>query len=121
MSATFEERLKEIRESRNMTQDELGEAVGANRVAISRYENGIIRPTSKRMAALAGALGVTVEYLMGGENTPEQKEQDEAWAIRERLRRDPDYRILFDAANKASPKHLRAAAAMLKALEPAND
>lgn len=64
MSATFEERLKEIRESRNMTQDELGEAVGANRVAISRYENGIIRPTSKRMAALAGALGVTVEYLI---------------------------------------------------------
>lgn len=57
MSATFEERLKEIRESRSMTQDELGEAVGANRVAISRYENGTIRPTSKRMAALAVQCG----------------------------------------------------------------
>ena len=70
MSATFEQRLKEIREQRDMTQDELGEAVGANRVAISRYENGTIRPTSKRMAALAEALGVTVEYLMGGERKP---------------------------------------------------
>lgn len=66
---------------------------------------------------MADYFGVTVDELLGREPEP-AKVQDEAWAIRERLRRDPSYRLLFDAADKASPEHLRAAAAMLKALNP---
>ena len=117
MTDTFPARLKETREARKLTQDELGEMVGANRVAISRYESGTIRPNGKRLAALADALDVTVEYLMGGDPSEDQEEKDEAWVIRERMRRDPNYRILFKAAETAKPEHLRAAAAMIKALE----
>ena len=117
MKDMFPARLRETREARKFTQDELAEMVGANRVAISRYESGLIRPSAKRLAALASALDVTVEYLMGG-NPPEDKEEkDEVWAIRERMRRDPNYSLLFSAAENAKPEHLRAAAAMIKALE----
>ena len=50
------------------------------------------------------------------EQGTEETKEDDAWAIRERLRRDPEYRLLFSAADKAKPEHLKAAAAMLKIL-----
>ena len=64
---------------------------------------------------MADFFNTTVDDILG--RTP-QNDDDESWAIRERLRRDPEYRMLFSAAEKATPEHLRAAAAMLKALEP---
>lgn len=118
MSNSFPERLRAIRDQRNMTQDELGEMIGANRVAISRYESGYIRPGSERMSLLAKSLGVTVDYLMGEEQKPEQ--DDDLFELRERLRRDPDLRDLFESIKKAKPEHIRAGAAFFKALESQN-
>lgn len=117
MNATFSSRLKEIRESRNMTQDDLAEKIGTNRVTISRYEAGTVQPSGARVAEMASVLGVTIDYLMKGETSKEQEEQDEVWILRDRMRNDPDYRILFKAAQKATPEHLRAAAAVLNALD----
>jgi hypothetical protein len=69
------------------------------------------------LLVLADYFGVTVDELLGRDPDP-QNTQDEAIAIRDRLRKDPAYRILFDAAKSATPQHLKAAAAMLKALGP---
>jgi hypothetical protein len=41
--------------------------------------------------------------------------------LRERLRSDPDFRLLFDAASRVAPEHVKTAAAMLKALKGEND
>ncbi len=41
--------------------------------------------------------------------------------LRESLRKDPNMRMLFSAARSATPEHIRAAVAMLKALEPPED
>ena len=109
-------KMREIRRSKKLTMKELGNLVGVSESTISLYENGKHEPDIITMGRIADALSVSVDELLG--RAVETPAEDEAWSIRERLRRDPAYRLLFDAADNASPEHLRAAAAMLKALEP---
>lgn len=57
-------KIKEIRESRDMTQEELAEKSGVSRVTISGLENGTERnTTSKTLVKIASALGVTVDQI----------------------------------------------------------
>ena len=120
MSFDVGERIREFRKQAGLNQDQLAELSSLNRVTVAKYESGKVEPGAKALSRIADALEVSVDILLGRstDETIASPEQDEAWAIRERLRRDPAYRLLFDAADNASPEHLRAAAAMLKALEP---
>lgn len=116
------ERIKNRRKDLGMSQDELAELASLNRVTVAKYESGKVEPGAQALSRIADALETSVDILLGRTTpTPDETEQNEAMAIRERLRRDPSYRLLFSAADKASPEHLRAAAAMLKALEPNED
>jgi transcriptional regulator with XRE-family HTH domain len=116
------ERIKNRRKELGMSQDELAELASLNRVTVAKYESGKVEPGAQALSRIADALETSVDILLGRSTpTPDETEQNEAMAIRERLRRDPSYRLLFSAADKASPEHLRAAAAMLKALEPEED
>ena len=57
-------RLKELREAKHMTQDELSAATGINRVAIARYETTNMGMTIGTARLLANALGCTVNDLL---------------------------------------------------------
>ena len=118
MSFDVGERIREFRKQAGLNQDQLAELSSLNRVTVAKYESGKVEPGAKALSRIADALEVSVDILLGRSTDEAQPQDDEAWAIRERLRRDPAYRLLFDAADNASPEHLRAAAAMLKALEP---
>lgn len=118
MSFDVGERIREFRKQAGLNQDQLAELSSLNRVTVAKYESGKVEPGAKALSRIADALEVSVDILLGRNTDEAQPPDDEAWAIRERLRRDPAYRLLFDAADNASPEHLRAAAAMLKALEP---
>lgn len=109
------ENIRKTREMQGLSQEELAELAALHRVTLARYESGKVEPGAQQLGRIADALGVSVDVLLG-RNSPDN-EIDDTWAIRERLRRDQNYRLLFDAADNATPEHLRAAAAMLKALE----
>jgi transcriptional regulator with XRE-family HTH domain len=113
-------KLKEIRESRGMSQRQAALGLNLSPTVYNRYENGLREPSNVVLLAMADFFGVTVDELLGRNDDTLQADNDEAWTIRERLRRDPSYRLLFDAADAATPEHLRAAAVMLKALEDKN-
>lgn len=117
---TTGELLRELRNQRKLTQEEVAIKNGIALTTYARYELGLRLPKTTIATKLANFYGITVGELLMGKVTNRDENDEEAWQIRERLRRDPDYRILFDAAGKASPEHLRAAAAMLKALEGDN-
>ena len=57
-------RLKLIRERKALTQRELAEKAGINRVTITRIENGYDQPFPATVRKLADALGVRPEDLM---------------------------------------------------------
>lgn len=119
MATNLSNRLTELRNKIGESQLAVAEACSISHTALGRYESGTRTPRAEVLAKLADYYGVSVDYIIGNEENTAQAEE-EAWHIRERLRRDPDYKILFDAAGKATPEHLRAAAAMLKALEGDN-
>lgn len=61
-------RLKTVRERRALTQHELAERAGVNRVTIARLEGGVDQPLPGTVRKLAGALGVEPEELMDESN-----------------------------------------------------
>ena len=68
----FGERLKRLRKQMGLNQAELARLAGVTRASISLYEK---RPTAEKcrvymLAAIAGGLGVTVDYLVTGEESP---------------------------------------------------
>ena len=109
-------RLKEIREARGITQRQAAIDLNMSPTVYNRYEKGLREPSNVVLIAIANYFGVSVDELLGRESVSEQENIDTD-SIRERYRRDPAYRLLFDAAENAKPEHLRAAAAMLKSLE----
>jgi len=69
----FGSRLREFREMRGLTQEELGRAVNTDWTQISRYERGINAPTADRLVALARVLRVTPNSLLLGDRSAEEK------------------------------------------------
>lgn len=69
------QRIKEIRESRGLTQAELASKSGVRQPAISDIETGVTRkPSADTIFRLAKALGCTMEELIA----PEEVDQDDA-------------------------------------------
>lgn len=62
----FEKNLKEYRERKGLTQNELGVLVGVTQGAIAQFENGSSLPNIKTAVRIAEALGVTCEQLVKG-------------------------------------------------------
>jgi len=57
-------KIKEVREARKMTQEELADKSGVSRGTISALENGSIRTTTtKTLVRLSRALGVSVDQI----------------------------------------------------------
>jgi len=113
----FPDRLKDLRKQKKLTQGDLAELMGMSQATVASWEKGTRKPDIDALLQLAGILGCSVDYLLGRASA-DLNDTDDAWEVRERLRRDPNFRILFDASKKATAENLRAAAAMLKALEP---
>jgi len=72
---TMGERIRYLRESINLTQEELGDLLGVQKSAIAKYENGkvenIKRSTIKKMSII---FNKPASYLMGfDENESEDK------------------------------------------------
>ena len=68
--ATFSERIKELRESRNLTQEALGTVIGVKRYSIYSYEKGCAYPEMKGLIALADFFDVSMDYLAGRTDNP---------------------------------------------------
>ena len=67
----FCDRLKNLRKSANVTQGELAERMNVHPQTISRWERGITEPDVAQLGELAEALGISVERLLGCDETGE--------------------------------------------------
>ena len=69
----FGTRLKDVRLSKNITQDELAKLCNTTKQVISRYERGERTPKITVAAEYSEKLGVDLSYLLG-ENVPMYRE-----------------------------------------------
>lgn len=63
---TFGSRLRARRAEAHLTQDQLGEALGVSKAAVSRWESDKDYPSFGVLPKLSRALGVSLDYLVDG-------------------------------------------------------
>lgn len=66
-------RIKKLRESRNIGQKELAIDLKVTQPTVSNWELGYKEPSSKSAAKIADYFGVSIDYLLCRENTENQK------------------------------------------------
>lgn len=89
--STFQQRLKDLRTGSGLTQEELGKKVGVGKMTVSQYETGSRRPDIETLEALADALNVSVDYLIGKSDITVQLVNEDDLAVL----RDDSFRRLF--------------------------
>ncbi|MGX5571759.1 helix-turn-helix domain-containing protein [Bacillus toyonensis] len=68
MSETIGSRIKGVRNSLKMKQNELAEAVGVNYTMISLYESNKREPSRETVEKIARVTNVSTDYIMGLSN-----------------------------------------------------
>lgn len=66
------ERVTLWRKKKKLTQEELAIKVNVTKAAISNYENGHSTPSNETLVALADALGIDTDYLLGRSDKPNE-------------------------------------------------
>ena len=65
----FNDRLKELRQGRKLTQEEFSKLTGISRSAIGMYESGKREPNFKTLELIADFFNVDMDYLLGKTDT----------------------------------------------------
>ena len=63
----FGERLKELRQEKNIGQVELAAKIGVSKGIISLWEQSKREPTLSSLVAIADYFSITIDYLIGRE------------------------------------------------------
>lgn len=61
----FPERLKQLRQKKGLTQQEIADLVHVNRVTYTNWEKGKREPSFENLVKLASILGTSTDYLLG--------------------------------------------------------
>ena len=80
----IQERLKELRQKKELTQVELARRVGISKHLYNKYERNNVRPSDDTLLKLAKELEVTFEYLVFGRDANLPTEKSDALAPEER-------------------------------------
>lgn len=109
------DRIRNLREGKQMTQEELAKLLDTKRQTISKYEKGIVTNIpSDRLEAMAEILDTTPEYILGWETV--QKNNDAIVDIVVRLRNDSVFLELVDTLNRMDEEKILSVKNMLSTL-----
>lgn len=64
--------IKDLREDRDLTQQDLAELLNISQTTYSRYESGVLDIPSNSLIKLAKFYGVSVDYILGLTDNPKQ-------------------------------------------------
>ncbi len=86
----LDKRLRELRISLQLTQQEIADKLHISRVRYNQYETGKRQPDNEMLKIISNFYKVSVDYLIG--NDPEQATLDEEL---QQLLNDPDTLVAF--------------------------
>ena len=76
MELKFAERLRKYRRDRDMTQEELAQKIGISPQSVSKWERDEGLPDVTMLPKLAGYFGVTIDALLGYDETAQKEDFD---------------------------------------------
>ncbi|MDM5430772.1 MULTISPECIES: helix-turn-helix domain-containing protein [Bacillus cereus group] len=69
MDNVFGKRLKELRKTHKMTQQDLADKISLSKSIVSKYESGVAKPSYEALAELSQVFNVSSDYLTGKTNS----------------------------------------------------
>lgn len=106
---TLYERIESLRKSKGISQGDLEKELKFSNGSISKWKNGTPKP--ERLQKIAEYFGVTMDYLMTGE----EKESSSGYYLNEETAKlaqemfeDEDMRSLFDMKRNMPPERFKA-------------
>lgn len=81
------DRISKWRKQKKLTQEELAKKANVTKAAVSNYENGHSTPSNDTLVAIADALDVSTDYLLGRTDNPNSESKE--------LMGDSDFSIAF--------------------------
>ncbi|WP_243526865.1 helix-turn-helix domain-containing protein [Bacillus pseudomycoides] len=68
--------IKKLRREKNITQEQLGNAIGVSKMAISYFEKGKKAPGRETLEKIADYFNITTDYLLGRSDDSELTEYE---------------------------------------------
>lgn len=80
-------RIKQLREEKELTQKELADMLNINEKTIYRYETGIYEPSASALIKLSQIFNVSIDYLLGKSPMNVKNLKDELERIDEEIKK----------------------------------
>lgn len=109
------DKIKELCEQKGVTVTQCERDCGFSKGSISKIEKS--KPSSKRLQILADYFGVSMEFMMTGENSDGYYYDKESAEIAQEIYQNKDLHMLFNMTRDAKPEELRDFAQMLLLLK----
>lgn len=114
-SSDMARRIKELRQAKKMTLEDVAKIVGVGKSTVRKWETGMIANMKRdKIVKLAEALGTTPILLMGWEE--EQKKNDIQTDIVLKMRTDPTFMSVVENLYKLDKDKLETINQMLNTL-----
>lgn len=81
----LQDRLRELRTQKHLTQEQVADKLGITRPAYTAYEAGKRQPDYSSLRQLADLYGVTTDYLLGQNDTPKWATEKDSLDLKEVL------------------------------------
>ena len=111
--------FEKLCEKHNVTPYKVSKETGISRSTLSEWKKGTYTPKNDKLQLIADYFGVTLEYLMTG-NEPTYYTSKETARYAQEIFENPDLRALFDAGFDSTPEDLKMATDLLKRLKGTN-
>ncbi|MCZ6940279.1 XRE family transcriptional regulator [Bacillus mycoides] len=102
---SFSNKLKELRESKGFSQEELAAKLNIPRSSITHYENSDDRlPRKSRLLEIANFFDVSIDFLLNEKSVLIKKEEKDIDIDLEKTLNDPELGLWFKDIQDASPE-----------------
>lgn len=112
-------KFEELRKEKGITQTYLAGKLGRKSSIFSAWSKGKSKPNYEQLTIVARELGTTPEYLTGetDEKKPLVNNDEELTDLLERVRDDPDLRMLFSVTKGATKEDIQKAIKIIQMLK----
>jgi transcriptional regulator with XRE-family HTH domain len=105
VAESIRDRIKSLRKKEKLTLDQLAEQAGLSKSYLWELENkDLPRPSGEKLAGVAKALNVTVDYLLGGDPAENLEAAEDKAFFREYEAMSPEARAQLRRLAKALDK-----------------
>ena len=108
--------FEQLLQKHNVTSYKVAKEAGVTQTALSNWKSGKSTPTTKTLQKIADNFGVTVDYLMTGEEKEGYYLNEETAKLAQEMFEDEDMRSLFDMKRNMPPERFKAHMEFMKNL-----